>query len=74
MTCRFAEGMTSDLDIYRAAKLLIDKHGDEAALYAAGRADLLLEEGDAAGAATWHRIVAAVEELQRGKRTVEAVN
>jgi hypothetical protein len=45
--------MTSDLDIYRAAKLLIDQHGDEAALCAAGRADLLLEEGDTAGAATW---------------------
>ena len=42
--------MTSDLDIYRAAKLLIDKHGEEAALYAAGRADQLLDEGD-----TWAR-------------------
>ena len=66
--------MTSDLDIYRAAKLLIDPNGDEAALYAAGRADLLFEEGDAAGAATWRRIMAAVEELQRGRRPGEGMN
>jgi hypothetical protein len=65
---------TSVLDIYRAAKLLIDKHGDEAAVYAAGRADLLLEEGDSAGAATWRRIMAAVEEMQRGRGPGEAVN
>jgi hypothetical protein len=32
--------MTFDLDIYHAAKLLIGRHGDEAALYAADRADL----------------------------------
>src|SRR5258707_516763 len=42
-------GMIPDLDIYRAAKLLIDQHGAEVALNAAGRADLLLEEGDAKG-------------------------
>ena len=35
-------GMISDLDIYRAAKMLIDQHGTDAALNAAGRADLLL--------------------------------
>jgi hypothetical protein len=37
--------MIDDLDIWRAAKLLIDQHGTEAATYAAGRADLLLEKG-----------------------------
>jgi hypothetical protein len=48
--------MTSDLDIYRAAELLlIDQPGDEAALYSAGRADLLLEEGDIEGATIWRR-------------------
>jgi hypothetical protein len=38
--------MTSDLDICRGAKLLLDRHGYEACFYAAGRVDLLLEEGD----------------------------
>jgi len=33
-----------DLDIYRAVKLIIGHHGDESALYAAGRADLLLRK------------------------------
>jgi hypothetical protein len=66
--------MTDDLDIYRAAKLVIDRHGGEAALQAAGRADFLLEEGDAEGAAIWRRIMVAIEELQREKRPDEAVN
>ena len=30
--------MTSDPDIFRAAKLVIDQHGEEAAMFAAGRA------------------------------------
>jgi hypothetical protein len=36
----------TDPDIFRAAKLLIDQHGEDAALRAAQRADELLEEGD----------------------------
>ena len=34
--------MTADIDIYRAAKLFIDQHGDLAALQAAMRTDALL--------------------------------
>jgi hypothetical protein len=70
--CRIA--MVDDPDIFRAAKLLIDRHGEEAATFAAGRADLLLEEGDIDGSAVWRRILAAIEELQRGRREDEAVN
>ena len=33
------EEMTSDLDIYRSAKLLIDRHGDDAVIEAAMMAD-----------------------------------
>jgi hypothetical protein len=36
----------NDPDAYRAAKLLVDQHSEEAALNAAGRADQLLEDGD----------------------------
>ncbi len=57
--------MTSDLDIYRSAKLLIDQHGEDAGLEAAMRADKLLAAGDMDGKRTWRRIVKAVEELQR---------
>jgi hypothetical protein len=42
--------LVDDLDSYRAAKLIIDQHGADAALYAAGRADQLLDKGD-----TWAR-------------------
>ncbi len=38
--------MISDLDIYRAAKLLIDQHGENAPIRAAEQADELLEPGD----------------------------
>ncbi len=57
--------MTSDLDIYRSAKQLVDQHGEDASLEAAMRADAMLEKGAMAGAATWQRIAKAVEELQR---------
>ncbi len=55
--------MVSDLDIYRSAKLLVDQHGEDAAIEAAMRADAMLEKGAMAGAATWRRIVKAVEEV-----------
>ena len=57
--------MTSDLDIYRSAKLLIDQRGKDAATEAAMRADSMLEKGDMDGKRVWVRVVKAVEELQR---------
>ena len=51
--------MTDDLDIYRAAKLVIDRHSDEAALFAESRAIVLTGEGDVEGGAIWWRIKAA---------------
>ena len=64
----------STTDIFRAAKLLIDQHGEDAALRAALRAGELLEEGDVDGSAVWRRILAAVEELRRGRREGESLN
>ena len=69
-----ASSLTSDPDIFRTTKLAIDQHGDEAALRADGRADLLLEDGDLDGSAVRRRILAAIEELQRGRQEGEAVN
>ncbi len=67
--------MTSDLDIYRTASVLIREHGDDATLEAAQRTDAMLERGDMEGAAVWRRIVKAVEELQRAEpRTGEAAH
>jgi len=66
--------VTGDPDIFRAAKLLIDRHGENATLRAAERADQLLEAGDMIGAATWRRILKAIEELRRGPREGEPLN
>ncbi len=60
--------MTSDLDIYRSANVLIKQHGDEAPIHAAMRADELLEAGDMDGKAVWVRIMKAVEELLSDKQ------
>ena len=66
--------MIPDIDIYRAAKLLVDQHGEDAPIRAAERADELLEAGDTEGAAVWRAIVAAIEELQRGRYEGEPLN
>jgi hypothetical protein len=63
-----------DPNIYRAAKLSIDQHGDNAATWASLRADQLLAERDAEGNAVWRRILEAIEELQRGRRDGEPLN
>jgi triphosphoribosyl-dephospho-CoA synthetase len=61
--------MTEDIDIWRAAHLLVKRYGVEAAVVAAQRADELLTQGDVDGERIWKRIVAAVRELQRTKLT-----
>jgi hypothetical protein len=55
--------MISDPDIFRAAKLLIDQHGEGAAIWAAQWADTLADEGDLQGAIVWRRILEAIDEL-----------
>ncbi len=58
------EGAVPGIDIYRAAKLYIDRHSDDAAIQAATRTDALLAAGDLDGASTWRKIIKAVEVLQ----------
>ncbi len=57
--------MVDEIDIYRAARLLIDQHGEVAATHAAKRADALLEDGDMEGSRVWLSIREAIEELLR---------
>jgi len=64
--------MIEDPDIFRAAQLMIDRHGDEASWRAALRVSDLWGAGDRFGSAIWRQIVTAIEELQRGRR--EALN
>ena len=52
--------MISDLDIWRAANLLIQRHGADAEIEAAKRADQMLERGDLDGQVVWKRIRRAI--------------
>ncbi len=60
--------MIPDLDIYRVANLLVKRHGQDASIEAAMRADAMLDKGDLDGYAVWKRIVKAVEELLSKER------
>jgi hypothetical protein len=59
-----SRGMTTDIDICRSAKVLIDQHGDSAAIHAAIRADQMLKQGDLDGRNVWVRIIEAIHELR----------
>ena len=56
--------MISDLDIYRAANLLIDRYGDGALTEAAQMIDRMLADGDSEGRIVWRRIKRAIEALE----------
>ncbi len=57
--------MVPELDISRSAKLLIDQHGQNAAIQAAMQADVCSEKGDLEGKAVWLRVIKAAKEMQR---------
>ena len=59
--------MTEEIDIWRAADLLVKRHSADAEIVAAQRADELLAQGDLDGQHIWKRIASAVRELQRTK-------
>jgi hypothetical protein len=63
--------MIQDPDIFRAAKLLVARHGDAAVDRAERRARQLLSTGDAAAAALWTQVAVAIVEMTRGRRTSE---
>lgn len=56
--------MILDLDIWRAASLLIKQYGADAEIVAAQRADRLLGRGDLNGRVVWMKIRRAIAELQ----------
>ena len=56
--------VVSDLDVWRAANMMVKEHGIEAELEACRMADRLLGWGDIEGQRTWLRIRRALVELQ----------
>ncbi len=64
-----------DIDIWRAAKLLMTQHGGGAKSAAGQRERAMFAKRDFEGAIVWRRVEAAIEELERQKpREGEAVN
>jgi hypothetical protein len=67
--------VTSDLDIFRTANVLVKHYGEDAALEAAQRADAMLDKGAIDGQRIWKRVLKAVKEIQRDEpREGETVN
>ncbi len=67
--------MTSDIDIYRAAGVIIMQYGEKARLHATKRASAMLDKGDLDAYAAWKRVLRAIEELQReAPKSGEAVH
>jgi len=56
-------GVIPEIDIWRAAQLMLKRYGEQALEESAARADELALAGDNDGAATWRRIMGAVTEL-----------
>jgi hypothetical protein len=56
--------MIQHIDIYRSAKLLIDQHGEEAAIFAGMQANESLEQGDLDGKVVWLSVITIIEEMQ----------
>ena len=57
--------MIPDLDIGRAAQVMVKHFGDGAAIEFAMRVDEFLDQGNFDGQRVWMRIMQAIEELQR---------
>ncbi len=58
----------SDIDIYRSARVIVKRHGKDAAIRVAMITDAMLNMGDLDGYAVWKRILRTVEELLSKER------
>jgi hypothetical protein len=52
-----------EIDIWRAANLMLTRYGDEAVAEGAKRAEELAADGDLAGVAVWLRVIDAIRQL-----------
>jgi hypothetical protein len=65
--------MIAELEIYRAANILLKEYGaEQAPLMAAKRAKAMIEVGDVDGVRTWKAFLRAVIELTRKRRESDA--
>ena len=59
--------MIPEIDIWRAASVMLKRYGEKALEESAARADELFAEQDQDGAAMWRRIIDAVRQLANTK-------
>jgi hypothetical protein len=59
----------SDLNIFRAANMYVERYGDEAIAKAREMVRSLKERGDEDGADTWLRIIVAIETMRQAPST-----
>ena len=64
---KLALAMIPEIDIWRAASLMLKRYGEKALEESAARADELFAEQDHDGAAVWRRIIDAVGQLANTK-------
>lgn len=55
--------MLTEWELWACAEEAIRQHGSDAPVFAAVRADKLMEKGDQDGARTWRLIVKRIDEL-----------
>ena len=60
--------MIPEIDIWRAASLMLKRYGEKALEESAAHADELFAEQDHDGAAVWRRIIEAIGELAKRSR------
>ena len=68
------QALIGRIDLWRAAKLMVDRYGSEAEIQAAMRADEHLASGNLDGRMTWLLTMGAIRDLQRGRKPDEPVN
>lgn len=66
--------MTSEIDFYRAAQLLIKEHGDQAPSQAQLKIAYFKNKGDYSAVYTWKKISTAIAELQLELASNESIN
>ena len=61
--------MIASREIWQTTNVLVKRYGTEAPIHAAMRRNELSDAGDPEGAATWHAVLRAIDELLSDKPT-----
>ena len=66
--------MTDEIDIWRSAHGVIQRHGNLAEVIAVMRIEAMTKRGDHKGEAVWKRVLQAIKDLRRiARRTTQSL-